>query len=456
MESARAEPDAIGRAGRLAAAFARRLATRGAPGRSAGQGRAAAVRAAWGRLGPERRGPGYPLLQHPPHWTGLRLAWPDWMVLGRIRVLGPLARTQNQSGEDDRGRQRDRYREGTAAGRRTESRGVPLAGDAGRGPALHAAPRGAARLSGSDGPSSRAARIERAARPEGGQQVGVRVAPPTMPPALPPTTPMPARPARLDPGAKLSPAQPRPAGMPAGPPQPGAPRPAAAPDTAGRPAPRGPDLGWNLWGRLALPGRILGHGFEWLHAASRVARVHDDARADRIARAYGAEALTLGQEIFFRSGRLDPGSARGLSLLAHELTHVWQQARPGGVRDALEARRHEAALESEATRTERAVARAAGPVDGSLPGSRPDPRSAPPALVLPRPAPAPARVEAAPRSAPTPAPAAPALRAAEDRPGETGGEAGGGPDIAELTAEVYRRLIRRMRIDQERLGVRRG
>ena len=455
MESPRAEAAAIGRAGRLAAGLARGLlGTRGSPGRLGQRGRPATARAAWGRLVPARRGPGPGLAQQPPQWTGLRLAWPDWMVLGRIRSLGPLARTQNLGTRHLGGRQQDGAPIRTGARGHPESRGILLAQDTGRGPAPQSAPRGAASPSARDAPPSRAARIDHAARPWGEQ--GSPQGPPAIRlPALPPTTRTPLPPARLDPGAQPAPAQPRSAERHAGLPRPVGLRPTGAPGTPERAAASGWDLGWNLWGRLALPGRILGHGFEWLHAASRLARVHDDARADRIARAYGAEAVTLGQAIFFRTGRLDPGSPRGLSLLAHELTHVWQQARPGGVRDAAEARRHEAALEAEATGTERAIARAAAPVDATPPGSATLASAAPalPALVLGLPAPAPARVEAPPRAAPAPAPI---LRAAEGRPGEGEGGAGGGPDVAEITVEVYRRLLRRMRIDQERLGVGKG
>ena len=458
MESARAEAAAIGRAGRLAAGLARRLlGARGAPGRLGPRSWPATGGTAWERLVSAQRGPGHALARAPQHWTGLRLSWQDWMVLGRIRPAGPLPRTQGKWEGDGRGRPRDWSPAGTAAGGRSESRGVPLSQDAGPALTSIAGVRPAGDLSQRDGGTSRRAASEHTARP-GGSRTGVPAAPQgALPAPQPPRqAPAPERLAWLEPGAHPVPERPRSAGLPPGPPHSGGPRPARAPDTLDTPAFRGPDLGMNLWGRLPLPTRILGQGFEWLHAASWVARVHDDARADRIARAHGAEAVTLGQEIFFRSGRLDPGSPRGLSLLAHELTHVWQQARPGGIRDAAEARRHEATLEHDAARTERAVARAAASADGTVPGSRTDPRGAPapPALVLP--APAPARAEAAPRGAPAPAHAAPVLRAAEGRPGQAGGEEAGGPEVAEITAAVYRRLLHRMRIDQERLGVGRG
>jgi len=38
-----------------------------------------------------------------------------------------------------------------------------------------------------------------------------------------------------------------------------------------------------------------------------------------------AHAYTFGNNIVFRSGRYEPGTAHGRSLLAHELAHVLQQ-----------------------------------------------------------------------------------------------------------------------------------
>jgi hypothetical protein len=58
---------------------------------------------------------------------------------------------------------------------------------------------------------------------------------------------------------------------------------------------------------------------------SRV-RLHADARADQLTRLLGARAFTTGSEIFLRRGEYRPGSAAGRRLLAHELTHVAQQA----------------------------------------------------------------------------------------------------------------------------------
>jgi hypothetical protein len=54
-------------------------------------------------------------------------------------------------------------------------------------------------------------------------------------------------------------------------------------------------------------------------------RVHDGAAAATLARRVGAEAFTVGRDIFFSSERHDFTQPRGLHLLAHELTHVAQQ-----------------------------------------------------------------------------------------------------------------------------------
>jgi hypothetical protein len=56
------------------------------------------------------------------------------------------------------------------------------------------------------------------------------------------------------------------------------------------------------------------------------AAVHTDREADVLARRLGAKAFTTGSDIYFREGRYDPGSREGFRLLAHEATHVVQQA----------------------------------------------------------------------------------------------------------------------------------
>jgi hypothetical protein len=55
-------------------------------------------------------------------------------------------------------------------------------------------------------------------------------------------------------------------------------------------------------------------------------RVHTDARAAASAHALGARAFTLGRDIFFGQGLYAPETTQGRRLIAHELTHVAQQA----------------------------------------------------------------------------------------------------------------------------------
>ena len=57
---------------------------------------------------------------------------------------------------------------------------------------------------------------------------------------------------------------------------------------------------------------------------SRV-RVHTDEQAAESARAVGALAYTVGNNVVFGAGRYSPANSSGRRLLAHELTHVVQQ-----------------------------------------------------------------------------------------------------------------------------------
>ena len=56
-----------------------------------------------------------------------------------------------------------------------------------------------------------------------------------------------------------------------------------------------------------------------------------DERADRSARLLGAEAVTIGEEVLFRSDRYAPDTDAGRTLIAHELSHVEYQGRVGSV-----------------------------------------------------------------------------------------------------------------------------
>lgn len=60
-------------------------------------------------------------------------------------------------------------------------------------------------------------------------------------------------------------------------------------------------------------------------------RVHADAKGAQSARAVDAHAYTVGRDVVFGAGQYAPGTTPGRKLLAHELTHVVQQAaRPHG------------------------------------------------------------------------------------------------------------------------------
>jgi len=57
-------------------------------------------------------------------------------------------------------------------------------------------------------------------------------------------------------------------------------------------------------------------------------RIHDSHQAGEVARRLGAEAFAVGSRIFAARERLNPETAEGMGLLAHELTHVIQQTQP--------------------------------------------------------------------------------------------------------------------------------
>ena len=60
-------------------------------------------------------------------------------------------------------------------------------------------------------------------------------------------------------------------------------------------------------------------------------RVHDDPSAARAARAVGARAFSLGEDIFFAAGHYQPWSSAGRELIGHELAHVLQARASGPV-----------------------------------------------------------------------------------------------------------------------------
>src|SRR5215469_1789255 len=54
--------------------------------------------------------------------------------------------------------------------------------------------------------------------------------------------------------------------------------------------------------------------------------LHIDSKAAESAAAVNAKAYTVGNEIVFGAGEYSPGTVEGKHLLAHELTHILQEA----------------------------------------------------------------------------------------------------------------------------------
>jgi Domain of unknown function (DUF4157) len=85
-------------------------------------------------------------------------------------------------------------------------------------------------------------------------------------------------------------------------------------------------------------------------------RVHNDANAHSLSHRLGAEAFTVGNDIFFGANRYNPNSLSGMRTLAHELTHVVQQRDSvGGVQTKLELGSPDTAAEREAERVAASV-----------------------------------------------------------------------------------------------------
>lgn len=87
---------------------------------------------------------------------------------------------------------------------------------------------------------------------------------------------------------------------------------------------------------LRAPGRPLDTATQrsmssrFGHDFSQV-RVHTDVAAAASAQAVNARAYTVGQDVVFDAGHYAPGTSSGQRLLAHELTHVVQQAKASPV-----------------------------------------------------------------------------------------------------------------------------
>ncbi|MCW2999144.1 MAG: hypothetical protein JWN65_2693 [Solirubrobacterales bacterium] len=60
--------------------------------------------------------------------------------------------------------------------------------------------------------------------------------------------------------------------------------------------------------------------------AAHGVRLHHDEHAARLASSVQARAFTVRNDVFFGRGEYRPHTTEGQQLLAHELTHVAQQA----------------------------------------------------------------------------------------------------------------------------------
>src|SRR5207244_3479166 len=60
-------------------------------------------------------------------------------------------------------------------------------------------------------------------------------------------------------------------------------------------------------------------------------RVHNSGESATAAEQLGARAFTVGSDVHFGAGEFSPGTKEGDKLLAHELTHVVQGQKSGGV-----------------------------------------------------------------------------------------------------------------------------
>jgi hypothetical protein len=76
----------------------------------------------------------------------------------------------------------------------------------------------------------------------------------------------------------------------------------------------------------SLPERLRSSMERALGADLRGVRLHNDAQADQLNRVLRARAFTTGQDVFLRRGEADLTTRSGHELIAHELTHVAQQA----------------------------------------------------------------------------------------------------------------------------------
>ena len=171
---------------------------------------------------------------------------------------------------------------------------------------------------------------------------------------------------------------------------------------------------------------------DFVGPGTEVMRVHTDETANAITHAQRADAVTVGEQVFFRQGRFRPHEDEGFALLTHEATHVIQAMRPDSSwRRATQAGVQEE--EQEASIQERKVlhAKKAGflpqPISHRAPVSH-YPARLPSSAHRPMTAPTERTLDKV-------TPPVPAL-----------------PDIEDLKRKLYRDLMRQIRADLERGG----
>ncbi|XHS77621.1 DUF4157 domain-containing protein [Burkholderiaceae bacterium UC74_6] len=77
-----------------------------------------------------------------------------------------------------------------------------------------------------------------------------------------------------------------------------------------------------------LPDGVRGRLRSELGPVADELRVHHDEAADRLAQQHGADAVSIGPDLYFARGRYQPHDSQGFALLAHEAVHAEHALRP--------------------------------------------------------------------------------------------------------------------------------
>jgi hypothetical protein len=203
-------------------------------------------------------------------------------------------------------------------------------------------------------------------------------------------------------------------------------------------------------------------------AATAALRLHEGPAADDHVRSHAAQAVTVGHDISFPQGHLQPQEDAGFALLAHEAAHVmqyllpnpaWRRATQAGI---AEQEREAAAVEQNAlylARHKVVPAAEVAPTPGPAPAPLSSPSSArrqpapPPATALPgqaAPVPFPTSSQPAPLSAPASASAALKPLAATANREPAAAPVPQPPNMEALREQLFRDLLARIKSDSER------